>query len=80
VRAGGLEPRIAGGKGEWGDRTTALIDAYGVWLDELQRQYLPMEWIIAMIVDGMPPDEADWRSHHGRGWAAAHLVEALDLY
>src|SRR5262245_27642723 len=63
MRAGVLEPRIAGAKGEWGDRTTALLDAYGVWLDVMERAHLPTEWVMAMIVDGMPPGEADWRSH-----------------
>jgi len=51
-----------------GARMTALTDAYGAWLDELERRRLPTDWIITMIVDGMHPSEVDWRarSHHRR--------------
>jgi hypothetical protein len=80
MRAANLEPRISGAKGEWGARTTALIEAYRAWMDEMLRRHLPAEWTLTMIVDGMAPAEVDWRSHHEDGWAASRLIEALDLY
>jgi hypothetical protein len=80
MRAASLEPRIGGVKGEWGARVSALIDAYGFWLDEMHRRRMPVEWVIAMVVDGMAPGEVDWRARQPEGWGCERLIKALDLY
>jgi hypothetical protein len=64
----------------WGPKITALIDTYGAWQDEMNRRHLPLDWVLAMIVDGMAPAEVDWRTHHENDWAANRLIKALDLF
>lgn len=82
ARAGSLEPRVDGRREaeDYPPKLRPLVHRYHAWVDEIDRRKLPLDWIIAMIVDGMAPAEVDWRAHWQDGHAADRLIEALALY
>jgi hypothetical protein len=82
MRAGSMHARVDGEReaDDYPPKSRPGVLRYHAWRDEMDRRRIDLEWMIAMIVDGMAPAEVEWRAHWPAGVAAERLIEALGIY
>lgn len=77
-----LEPTTGGGGKAWpwtaGQNYVVVV--YQAWCDEMQRRRLSQSIVIDMVVDGVPPWQADTAARWRDGKAAELLLEGLRLH
>lgn len=81
-RAASLAPKTSPGPREMTDDESNAADAYLGWAKEMTARKLPLDIVIEIVVDGIPPERIDNRFQRplNEPWAAQKLIEALELF
>lgn len=80
-KASSMSPKTSPGHHELTKDEADAAVAYTAWAKAMTARKLPLDIVIEIVVDGIPPEKIDNRYPRLREpWAAQVLIEALELF